>query len=69
MTDFDLDRAYTALSDSLAHVGEKGAPLFLSMVCLALMSRFERADDVLHVIDLARRQAATGSTSEAGDAA
>lgn len=69
MTDSDLDRAYTALSDSLAHVGEKEAPLFLSMVCLALMSRFESADDVLKVIDLARRQAAAGTRTEPGDAA
>lgn len=65
MTDTDLDRAYTALSESLGEVGEEEAPLFLSMLCLALMSRCDRAEDVLALIDLARLQC----TAKAGDAA
>lgn len=58
MTDTDLDRAYTALSETLGAVGEKEAPLFLSMVCLALMARCERAEDVLPLIERARQQCA-----------
>ena len=46
MTDADLDQAYTALCTAMAKVGEAQAPLFLSMVCLSLMSRFEQADEV-----------------------
>lgn len=65
MTDTDLDRAYTALSESLGQVGEEEAPLLLSMLCLALMSRCDRAEDVLPLIDQARLQC----TARAGDAA
>ena len=50
MTDADLDQAYTALCTAMAKVGEAPAPLFLSMVCLSLMSRFEQADEVLPLI-------------------
>ncbi|MBK6386551.1 MAG: hypothetical protein IPF71_06900 [Rhodoferax sp.] len=50
MTDADLDRAYSALCTALAEVGEARAPLFLGMVCLSLLSRFEQADDVLPLI-------------------
>lgn len=56
MTDQDLDRSYTALCESLAAVGEPKAQLFLSMICLALMARFERADDVLALIRTVRAQ-------------
>jgi hypothetical protein len=66
MTDHDLDRAYTALSEALAEVGERNAPLFLSMLSLSLMSRFGRADEVLPLIDNARRQC---GVEKAGDAA
>lgn len=47
MTDTDLDQSYSALCEALAQVGEARAPMFLSMLCLSLMSRFERADEVL----------------------
>jgi hypothetical protein len=50
MTDQDLDQGYTALCEALATVGQERAPLFLSMVCLSLMSRFEAAADVLPLI-------------------
>lgn len=58
MTDQDLDRSYTALCHSLAAVGEDRAQLFLSMMCLALMARYERADDVLPLIANVQAQCA-----------
>ena len=60
MTDADLDRSYSALAGALAEAGEGQAPLLLAMVCLALMSRAEGADQVLPLIDQARRQLAEG---------
>jgi hypothetical protein len=51
MTDADLDQSYTRLCEATAAAGEARAPLFLSMLCLSLMSRFERADEVLALID------------------
>jgi len=65
MTDADLDRSYSALCEALAQVGEARAPLLLSMLSLSLMSRFERADQVLPLIANAQTQCAAG----AGDAA
>ena len=65
MTDHDLDRSYSALCQSLATVGEQQAQLFLSMVCLSLMARYERADDVLPLIANVQAQCA----AEVGDAA
>ena len=58
MTDQDLDRSYTALCESLAAVGEPKAQLFLSMMCLALMARFQNADDVLALIHTVQAQCA-----------
>lgn len=58
MTDQDLDRSYTALCEALAAVGERHAQLFLSMMCLALMARHERADDVLPLIATVQSQCA-----------
>jgi hypothetical protein len=58
MTDAELDRAYTALCETLAGVGQAQAPLFLSMVCLSLMSRLQSADQVLPLIANARAQCA-----------
>ena len=63
MTDEDLDRSYTALCQSLAAVGEERGQLFLSMMCLALMVRYERADDVLPLIANVQAQCA----AEAGE--
>lgn len=56
MTDTDLDATYTALCQALAAVGPAQAPLFLSMVCLSLVSRCEAAADVLPLIENARVQ-------------
>ena len=50
MTDGDLDRSYSALCQSLADVGPDRAELFLSMLCLALMARYEDAEAVLPLI-------------------
>ena len=50
MTDADLDQAYTALCTALGQVGQAQAPLFLSMLCLSMMTRFENANDVLPLI-------------------
>jgi hypothetical protein len=58
MNDDDLDRSYSALCESLACVGEKKAQLFLSMMCLSLMARYERAEDVLPLIANVQAQCA-----------
>ncbi|WP_397409677.1 hypothetical protein [Polaromonas sp.] len=65
MTDAELDRSYSALCEALAQAGEARAPLLLAMLSLSLMSRFERADQVLPLIANAQKQCA----AEAGDAA
>ncbi|MDO9357957.1 MAG: hypothetical protein Q7T70_03055 [Polaromonas sp.] len=62
MTDADLDRSYTALCEALASVGEAQAPLLLSMLSLSLMSRFEKADEVLPLIANAQKQCAVEET-------
>ncbi len=64
MTDADLDQAYTDLCTAMAKVGEAQAPLFLSMVCLSMMSRFEQADDVLPLIANAQAQCETGKVNQ-----
>lgn len=56
MTDTDLDVSYTALCEALAQVGQAQAPLFLSMVCLALIGRAADAQSVLPLIANARQQ-------------
>jgi len=58
MTDDDLDRSYSALCQALASVGESRSELFLSMVCLSLMARYERAQDVLTLIHHVQAQCA-----------
>jgi hypothetical protein len=55
----DLDAAYTALSEALARVGEKRAPLFLSTLALALVARQPDAAAVLPLIDQAERLSLT----------
>ncbi|MGE0349704.1 hypothetical protein [Hydrogenophaga sp.] len=54
MTDADLDQSYSAVCEAMSQVGEAQAPLFLSMLCLSLMSRFEHAQQVLPLIANAR---------------
>ena len=56
MTDADLDRSYSALCQSMAQVGPERAQLFLSMLCLSLMARYESADSVLPLIKNVRAQ-------------
>ncbi len=60
MTDSDLDQTYSAVCEALTRVGEAGAPLFLSMLCLSLMSRFERADQVMPLVANALAQSDAG---------
>lgn len=50
MNEDDLDRCYTALCESLAAVDEDKAQLFLAMMSLALLARYERGADVLQLI-------------------
>lgn len=64
MTDQDLDLSYSALCQSLAAVGEGKAQLFLSMVCLSLMARYERAADVLPLIANVQAQCAAEAGTE-----
>lgn len=56
MKDAELDQSYTALCEAMAQVGEPRAPLLLSMVCLALISRLDQAEKVLPLIANARDQ-------------
>ena len=62
MTDTDLDQAYSAVCEALSQVGEARAPMFLSMLCLSLMSRFERADQVLPLVANALAQSDDGAS-------
>lgn len=61
MTDADLDRSYSTLCEALTRVGEDKAPLFLSMLCLSLISRLQRADEALPLMAHAERQCADGA--------
>ncbi len=61
MTDADLDRSYSALCEALTRVGEDKAPLFLSMLCLSLISRMQEPDEVLPLMAHAERQCADGA--------
>lgn len=61
MTDADLDRSYSALCEALTRVGEDKAALFLSMLCLSLISRLQQADEVLPLLGHAERQCADGA--------
>jgi len=53
MNSTELDTAYTALAHALTRVGEERAPLFLSMLCLSLMSRNPDVGQVLALIEQA----------------
>ena len=66
MTDTDLDRCYTALCEALAEVGQGQAALFLSMLCLSLISRMDDATAVLPLIDNALRQCRAGAKEPVG---
>lgn len=57
MTDADLDKSYTALCEAISRVGEERAPLFLGMLAMSLISRLDRADEVLPLISRVEEQA------------
>ena len=56
MKNEELDAAYTAVCNALADVGEPQAQRFLAMLCLGLLVRIERAEDVLPLIDQVRQR-------------
>lgn len=62
MTETDLDQSYSAVCEALSKVGEARATMFLSMLCLSLMSRFERADQVLPLVANALAQSDEGAS-------
>ncbi|GAA5232535.1 hypothetical protein FOZ76_00605 [Verticiella sediminum] len=47
MTETDLDKSYTALSEAISRVGPERAQLLLAMVALSLMAHAPDAEDVL----------------------
>lgn len=56
MNDTDLDKSYTALCEAISRVGEQRAPLFLGMLAMSLISRLDRADEVLPLISRLEEQ-------------
>ena len=56
MNNTELDTAYTALAHALTRVGQAQSPLFLSMLCLSLMSRNPDLGQVLALIEQAEAQ-------------
>lgn len=64
MTDTDLDQSYSAVCEALSQVGEARAPMFLAILSLSLMSRFERADQVLPLIANALAQSGGEASHE-----
>ncbi|CAJ50737.1 hypothetical protein [Bordetella avium] len=49
----ELDQVYTELAQAVARAGEARAPLLLSMICLALLSKQENAQAALASIQQA----------------
>lgn len=64
MTEAHLDRSYSALCEALTRVGEDKAPLFLSMLCLSLISRLQTADELMPLMEHAERQCSDGVGDE-----
>ena len=62
MTDTDLDQSYSTLCTSLGNVGEPQSPLFLAMLCLSLISRFDNAGEVMALIRSAEQQCLSNLT-------
>jgi len=56
MTDAELDRCYTALSQALGEVGPQRSELLLAMVALGLMAKTHDSDEVLRLVALARER-------------
>lgn len=59
MTNDDLDRSYTALSEAIGRVGADKAALLLATLSLALLAREPDAQPVLALIAQAERLAGT----------
>lgn len=55
MTESDLDLVYAQLAQAVTRVGEAQAPLFLSALCLSLISRQPDAAPVLALIEQAEQ--------------
>ncbi len=55
MTETDLDHCYGVLAQALEQAGPDRATLLLSMVCLGMMGRMPSAQEVLPLIEHARR--------------
>ena len=51
MSNEELDVAYTAICKGLAQAGEANAQRFLAMLCLGLVARLDRADELLPLIE------------------
>ena len=64
MTDTDLDHCYGVLAEALEQAGPDRASLLLSMVCLGMMGRMPSAQEVLPLIEQARRQLAQDRTPQ-----
>lgn len=56
MTDEELDRAYTALCTGMAEVGEANARRFLALLCMGLLVRVDRGEDVLELIEIVKER-------------
>jgi hypothetical protein len=56
MNNHELDISYTALAQALTRVGAEQAPLFLSMLCLSLISRQADYNLVLKLIEQAEAE-------------
>lgn len=69
MNEPDLDQTYTALCEALAGVGQAQAPLFLSIVCLSLISRMDNAQPVLALIASASAACQDGAAQDQSAAA
>lgn len=56
MTEQELDQTYTAICRALGDVGPQQAERFLAMLCMALVVRCEKADELLPLIDSLRHR-------------
>ncbi|TFZ07165.1 hypothetical protein EZ313_11285 [Ramlibacter henchirensis] len=54
MNEQELDVAYTALCHALGDVGPAQAERFLAMLCMGLLVRCERTQEVLPLIESVR---------------
>ncbi len=64
MTDPDLDQSYSAVCQAMTRVGPDQTPVFLSMLCLSLISRPDHADQALALIANAEAQCRVPNRAE-----